>query len=134
VRLAALALDVRRSGGRNAGAQRDRPVLLVASVVAVGVGARRRGRRTRGERRSASAQYHALMTTKVFLTFPQKLIKEPILYDLVKRFPVKTNIRGASVTDVIALVALQIDGKEADIEAAIAHLAGLGVQVERLAD
>ena len=74
------------------------------------------------------------MTTKVFLTFPQQLIKEPILYDLVKRFPVKTNIRGASVTDVIALVALQIDGKEQDVEAAIAHLAELGVQVERLSD
>jgi ABC-type methionine transport system ATPase subunit len=74
------------------------------------------------------------MTTKVFLTFPQKLITEPILYDLVKRFPVKTNIRGASVTDVIALVALQIDGKEADVEAAITHLAEIGVQVERLAD
>ena len=74
------------------------------------------------------------MITKVFLTFPQKLIKEPILYDHVKRFPVKTNIRGASVTDVIALVALQIDGKEADIEAAIAHLASLGVQVERLSE
>ena len=74
------------------------------------------------------------MTTKVFLTFPQKLIKEPILYDLVKRFPVKTNIRGASVTDVIALVALQIDGKENDIDAAIQHLTEMGVQVERLAD
>jgi len=74
------------------------------------------------------------MTTKVFLTFPQTLIKEPILYDLVKRFPVKTNIRGASVTDVIALVALQIDGKEADVESAIAHLVELGVQVERLSE
>ena len=74
------------------------------------------------------------MTKKVFLTFPQKLIKEPILYDLVKRFSVKTNIRGASVTDVIALVALQIEGKAADIEAAIGHLESLGVQVERLAD
>ncbi len=74
------------------------------------------------------------MTTKVFLTFPQKLITEPILYDLVKRFPVKTNIRGASVTDVIALVALQIDGKDADVEAAITHLVEIGVQVERLSD
>jgi ABC-type methionine transport system ATPase subunit len=74
------------------------------------------------------------MSTKVFLTFPQTLIKEPILYDLVKRFPVKTNIRGASITDVIALVALQIDGKEPDVEAAIAHLIEIGVQVERLSD
>ncbi len=74
------------------------------------------------------------MSTKVFLTFPQKLIQEPILFDLVKRFPVKTNIRGASVTDVIALVALQIDGEAKDVEAAIEHLQGLGVQVERLSD
>lgn len=74
------------------------------------------------------------MLSKVFLTFPQKLIKEPILYDLAKRFPVKTNIRGASVTDVIALVALQIEGESKDIEAAITHLTELGVQVERLAD
>jgi ABC-type methionine transport system ATPase subunit len=74
------------------------------------------------------------MTTKVFLTFPQTLIKEPILYDLVKRFPVKTNIRGASVTDVIALVALQIEGSPEDVESAIRHLTDLGVQVERLAD
>lgn len=74
------------------------------------------------------------MTTKVFLTFPQNLIKEPILYDLAKRFPVKTNIRGASVTDVIALVALQMEGKANDIEAAIKHLRELGVQVERLAE
>ena len=74
------------------------------------------------------------MTTKVFLTFPQKLIQEPILFDLVKRFPVKTNIRGASVTDVIALVALQLDGPKKDVEAAIEHLRSLGVQVERLSD
>ncbi len=73
-------------------------------------------------------------TTKVFLTFPQTLIKDPILYDLVQRFPVKTNIRGASVTDVIALVALQIEGEEKDVEAAIAHLADMGVQVERLVE
>lgn len=72
------------------------------------------------------------MPTKVFLTFPQRLIQDPILYDLVKRFPVKTNIRGASVTDEIALVALHLDGEPADVDAAIDHLIGLGVQVERL--
>jgi ABC-type methionine transport system ATPase subunit len=74
------------------------------------------------------------MITKVFLTFPQKLIKEPILYELAKKFPVRTNIRGASVTDVIALVALQIEGGEKDVESAIAHLRDLGVQVDRLAE
>ncbi len=74
------------------------------------------------------------MLVKVFLTFPQRLIKEPILYELVKRFPVKTNIRGASVTEEIALVALQIDGEERDIDACIEHLRDLGVSVDRLTE
>ena len=76
----------------------------------------------------------AHVSTKVFLTFPQRLVQEPILYELVQRFPVKTNIRGASVTDVIALIALQIDGETKDVESAIRHLKDLGVQVERLVD
>ena len=70
--------------------------------------------------------------TKVFLTFPQRLIKDPVLFELAKRFAIETNIRGASVTDEIALVALQIDGPQDQIAAAIAHLVSQGVQVENL--
>jgi len=73
-----------------------------------------------------------MATQKVFLTFPQRLIKDPVLYDLVKRFDVQTNIRGASVTDEIALLALQIDGSEASIREAIEHLRSQGVSVELL--
>jgi ABC-type methionine transport system ATPase subunit len=73
-----------------------------------------------------------MATQKVFLTFPQRLIKDPVLYDLVKRFDVQTNIRGASVTDEIALVALQIDGGQGAIDEAIAHLRSQGVTVELL--
>ena len=73
-----------------------------------------------------------MATKKVFLTFPQRLIKDPVLYELVQRFEVQTNIRGASVTDEIALVALQMDGAPDVLEAAIAHLKDQGVQVENL--
>ncbi len=73
-----------------------------------------------------------MATQKVFLTFPQRLIKDPVLYELVQRFEVQTNIRGASVTDEIALVALQIDGPEASIGQAIEHLRSQGVTVELL--
>jgi L-aspartate semialdehyde sulfurtransferase ferredoxin len=69
---------------------------------------------------------------KVFLTFPQRLIKEPIIYNLGKSFPVVTNIRGASVTDEIALVALLLEGETADIDRALAYLAGFGIKVESL--
>ena len=73
-----------------------------------------------------------MATQKVFLTFPQRLIKDPVLYELVKRYDVQTNIRGASVTDEIALVALQIDGPEESIAQAIDHLREQGVTVEML--
>jgi len=71
---------------------------------------------------------------RVFLTFPQRLIREPVLHDLIRRFPVKTNIRGASITEEIALMALHLEGEPPDVDAALAHLESLGVQVERLTE
>ena len=76
----------------------------------------------------------AVVKRKVFLTFPQRLIKEPIIYDLGRTFPVGTNIRGASVTDEIALVALLMEGEEAPVEAALRFLTERGVKVENLED
>jgi len=76
----------------------------------------------------------AVVKRKVFLTFPQRLIKEPIIYDLGRTFPVVTNIRGASVTDEIALVALLMEGEEAPVEAALRFLTERGVKVENLED
>jgi ABC-type methionine transport system ATPase subunit len=69
---------------------------------------------------------------KVFLTFPQRLIKEPIIYNLGKNFPVVTNIRGASVTDEIALVALLLEGEQAEVDRAVRYLGERGVRVENL--
>jgi len=71
---------------------------------------------------------------KVFLTFPQRLVKEPIVYNLGRIFPVVTNIRGASVTDEMALVALLLEGEEAEVRKAIAYLTEKGVKVENLED
>ena len=74
------------------------------------------------------------MLRKVFLTFPENLIQDPVLYELAKTFNVRTNIRGASVTQQLALVALEIDGEEPDVAAAIGHLEQMDVQVELLGD
>ena len=74
----------------------------------------------------------AVVKKKVFLTFPQRLIKEPIIYDLGKSFPIVTNIRGASVTDEIALVALLLEGEGAEVDRAIRYLSERGVKVENL--
>lgn len=69
---------------------------------------------------------------KVFLTFPQRLIKEPIIYNLGKNFRVVTNIRGASVTDEIALLALLLEGDEAEMDRALEFLRQSGVKVEAM--
>jgi len=74
------------------------------------------------------------MKRKIFCTVPQDLIKEPILYTLGQRFDVVPNIRGASVTDEIALLALELEGSEENVEAAIQYLKDRQVKVEDLAD
>ena len=76
----------------------------------------------------------AAVKRKVFLTFPQRLIKEPIIYNLGMHFPVVTNIRGASVTDEIALVALLLEGEVAEVDRAVEYLTSRGVKVESLED
>ncbi|MBI5967387.1 MAG: MoaD/ThiS family protein [Deltaproteobacteria bacterium] len=67
---------------------------------------------------------------KLYLTFPQRLIQKPIIYRLGQRFQVITNIRGASVSEEIGLVALELEGVEGEIEKAIKYLKTLGVKVE----
>lgn len=68
--------------------------------------------------------------TRLWLMYPPRLIKEPLLWKLAQKFKVVTNIRQASVTDEIGIVSLELDGKRADIKAAIKWLEKLGVSVE----
>jgi ABC-type methionine transport system ATPase subunit len=70
---------------------------------------------------------------KVFLTFPQKIVNEPILYEIGRRFEVIPNIKGASVTDEVALLALVLEGEDDEIRKVLAYLENLGVKVESLA-
>ena len=68
--------------------------------------------------------------SRLWLMYPPKLIKEPLIWQLSKKFPVTTNIRQASVTDEIGIVSLELDGKRSDIKAAIKWLEKIGVSVE----
>ena len=51
---------------------------------------------------------------RVYLTFPKELINEPVLSLLSKQFDIVFNIRGSTVTSEMALVALEIDGKNGE--------------------
>jgi ABC-type methionine transport system ATPase subunit len=72
----------------------------------------------------------ALEQTRLWLMYPPRLIKEPLIWKLGQKFKVVTNIRQASVTDEIGIVSLELDGKRADVKAAIKWLEKLGVSVE----
>ncbi len=47
---------------------------------------------------------------RYYLSYPRTLIKEPILYQLVKKFDLVFNIRGASVSEEMGLVAVEFEG------------------------
>ncbi len=66
----------------------------------------------------------------VMFTFPQELIKEPIIYNLGQQFNVVTNIRRADVSEDKGWVVLELEGEENDIEQGIAWVTSKGVRVD----
>jgi len=68
--------------------------------------------------------------TRLWLMYPPKLIKTPVIWELAKRFDVTTNVRQASVTDEIGVVCLELEGKRPEIKASIKWLERLGISVE----
>ncbi len=67
---------------------------------------------------------------RLWLMYPAKLIRTPVIWELGHKFAVVTNVRQASVTDEIGIVCLEIDGKRSELKAAIKWLESLGVSVE----
>jgi ABC-type methionine transport system ATPase subunit len=67
---------------------------------------------------------------RLWLMYPPKLIKKPIVWELGRKFKVMTNIRQASVTDEIGIVCLELDGPRSEVKAAIQWLEKSGVNVE----
>ncbi|MEN8152285.1 MAG: NIL domain-containing protein [Planctomycetota bacterium] len=75
-----------------------------------------------------------MVRRQVFLTVPQLLIKEPLLWKINHEFNVVTNIRGASITEETALLALMLEGTDDVIDEVLTFLEGHGVKVEKLED
>jgi hypothetical protein len=71
-----------------------------------------------------------MVKRQVMFTFPQELIKEPIIYNLGQQFTVVTNIRRADVSEDKGWVVLELEGDENDIEQGIAWVTGKGVRVD----
>jgi len=71
---------------------------------------------------------------RVKLTFPDELVREPILGRLVRSFDVLPNIRRANVEDGMGWIICELDGPHDAVEASIAWLVEQGVEVDRLGD
>ncbi len=67
---------------------------------------------------------------KVTLTFPPKMIQEPVVYNIGRRFGLVTSIRSANVSENVGWVTLEIDGEEEEYLKALNYLNEIGVTVE----
>lgn len=74
------------------------------------------------------------MNTRVRLTFPEELVREPVVAQLVRRFDVEPNIRRASVEAHQGWIVCELVGAPEAIEGAVAWLEEVGVSVDRLGD
>lgn len=73
-----------------------------------------------------------MATKRIKLTFPQELIKEPVIFTMAKKFDVMPNIRRAKVTDTVGEVILELEGAEKSLEEGIEYLKARGVKVEQV--
>ncbi|HET6776178.1 MAG TPA: NIL domain-containing protein [Actinomycetota bacterium] len=74
------------------------------------------------------------MKGKLHLTFPERLINEPVIHRVGQDFDLVTNIRRANIEEGHAWVILEMEGTEESIARAVRWLADQGVQVDRIED
>ena len=70
------------------------------------------------------------MKRRVRLTFPQHLIKEPVIFTMAKQFNVVPNIRRARVTETVGEMVLEIEGTEENIDKGLQWLREKGLDIE----
>ncbi len=73
-----------------------------------------------------------IVVWKVRLTFPQQLLGQPIIYELIHRFDLLTNIREARVTEQEGMLVLTVRGGCERVRQGLAWAEEQGVQVQVL--
>lgn len=67
---------------------------------------------------------------RVVLTFPDKLIRDPLIYTAAKNFSLIPNIRQAKVTEAIGKIELELEGTAKKLERGISYFKRRGIEVE----
>jgi ABC-type methionine transport system ATPase subunit len=71
-----------------------------------------------------------MASAKVRLTFPENLIKEPLIYTLGRDFNLITNIRQANVDEHVGWVSLELEGDQQEIQNGLEWISTKGVRVD----
>lgn len=81
-------------------------------------------------KKAASKAASNVVTRRVYLTFTRDLVTQPVIYELVKKFDVVPNIRGASVTEQMGILGLELQADAEAMEKAFAWLKRQGVKID----
>jgi ABC-type methionine transport system ATPase subunit len=71
-----------------------------------------------------------VLKRKVYLTFPAAKTKEAVICDMYDRYKVRFNIRSASVSENLGLIALELEAPLSELEKAFTYFRSRGVKVE----
>lgn len=70
------------------------------------------------------------MKQRVKLTFPQHLIKEPVVFTMARKYDVMPNISRARVTENFGEMVLELEGTEENLDKGMRFLKEKGIGVE----
>lgn len=73
-----------------------------------------------------------MTSARLFLSFPEHLVDQPIIYEAVRQFDVIPNIRRANVESHSGWVILELSGDDERVEQAIEYFRETGVSVNRM--
>ncbi len=71
-----------------------------------------------------------MSSRRVKFTYSEKLITEPVIYELGQKFKIVTNIRRADVRKDVGWVVLELVGDDDEIEKGLEWVASSGVRVD----
>ncbi len=75
-----------------------------------------------------------MIGVRVKLTFPEELVREPIIARMTAQFAVIPNLRKADVDDKGGWIVCELDGDAAVVDEALKWLRAEGVRVDLLGD
>jgi len=75
-----------------------------------------------------------MIGVRVRLTFPEELVREPVMARMTEQFAVVPNLRRADVGEQGGWIVCELDGDGAVIDEALAWLRSEGIQVDLIGD